>query len=90
MSKYHDYAHAMQSGVAMEMGYDDSSVTPKHLRVGINSAMVNDEAIAQLLMDKGIITKDEYEEAITAAMKREKERYEKRLTERFGRKISLA
>ena len=38
--RYLDAAHAMQTGVAFTMHQDSSQTDPKHLRVGINSAMV--------------------------------------------------
>ena len=54
---YDDYlkaAHAMQSGVAFKMHTDPSETQPKHLRVGVNSAMVEQSAIAKLLIDKAL------------------------------------
>jgi hypothetical protein len=86
--RYAAAAHAMQSGVAMDMESDPSgskgATTPKHLRVGVNSAMVTDEGLATLLIAKGVITLDEYTEAVTVAMEAEQARYEQLLTERFG------
>lgn len=81
----------MQSGVATEMNIPGRShtTTPKHLRVGVNSAMVDSSALAELLIAKGIITEDEYAEAIAAGMEREAKAYEDRLSEHYGRKITL-
>ncbi|HEV2375172.1 MAG TPA: hypothetical protein VGS19_23810 [Streptosporangiaceae bacterium] len=87
--RYFSAAHAMQSGVAAEMGYDPKSIEPKSLRVGVNSAMVDSSALAELLMAKGVITEDEYLEAIAAGMEREAATYEARLSEHFGQKITL-
>jgi len=81
MSEYTDKAHAMQSGVAMKMNFDPAETTPKHLRVGVNSAMCDHAALVRILMEKGILTQEEYEAAITAEMGREVERYEAWLTE---------
>lgn len=84
----------MQTGVALDMESDPSgtqgATTPKHLRVGVNSAMAEHGGLADLLIEKGIITEAEYREAVAAAMEREKERYEDILSERYGRKITLA
>lgn len=88
--RYHGAAHAMQSGVAAEMTKDNGPTTPKHLRVGVNSALVNQEGLAQLLIDKGLITEEEYTKAIADAMEREVGRYEERLAEMFGKGIHLA
>ena len=93
--RYVAASHAMQSGVAMDMTTDPNqksqgATTPKHLRVGINSAMVDASALAELLMAKGIITQAEYLEAIAAGMEREQARYEQILSRRTGSKITLA
>jgi hypothetical protein len=82
--KYHSLCHAMQSGVAMEMNYRDNPTTPKHLRVGVNSAMCDNAAMARLLMTKGIITEEEYFESLCTVMQEEVERYEKDLQEMAG------
>jgi len=92
MSDYHDKAHAMQSGVAMKMNIDPGETTPKHLRVGVNSAMCDHAALVRILIAKGILSQEEYEAEITAEMGREVERYEAWLTAHVGHgtKISLA
>jgi hypothetical protein len=89
MSEYERQAHATQSGVAMKMHHDETETTPKHLRVGVNAAMCDHAALARLLINKGLITHDEYVTAITAEMRQEKERYEAWLSERLGTKITL-
>lgn len=68
--------HAMQSGVAAEMG---PQCEPIHLRVGANSAIVSNDAITRLLIEKGVFTLDEYQAATADAMEREQARYEQRL-----------
>lgn len=79
MRSYEEAAHAMQTGVALEHARGGQDGSPKHLRVGVNSAQVNNAAIARLLIAKGIITMDEYTAAVTAEMNAEAERYEQRL-----------
>ena len=94
--RYERAAHAMQSGVAMTMhldhqdGHDTKDTEPKHLRTGINSALVDTAALVRLLVEKGIITADEYWKALADEMEREKESYEKPLSERLGRDVTLA
>ena len=92
--RYLDLLHAMQSGVASKMNYDggpDSGETsPKHLRVGVNAAMVDNSALANLLMEKGVITEDEYFAALAAGAEREKALYETWLSEHLGTNIHLA
>jgi hypothetical protein len=88
--EYHALVHAMQSGVAMEMNYDASSTEPKHLRVGVNVAIVEQSALWKLLVDKGLVSLDEMHEAILAAHRDEVASYEAELSERLGTKITLA
>lgn len=87
--EYYDAAHAMQTGVAHELERDPKTGTPKDLRVGINSAMVTDGALAQLLIAKGIFTEAEYAEAVRLEMCREVDRLEARLSAYYGRPITL-
>ena len=87
--RYQAAAHAMQSGVAMEMNYDSKSTQPKHLRVGVNSALVDSSALAELLITKGVITSGEYLDAIAARMEREAESYRARLQEHFGPGVDI-
>jgi hypothetical protein len=87
------YAHAMQSGVAMEIelrGLDDAAASPKHLRVGVNTAMADHAGLVRLLVEKGMFTEQEYMDAIAKSMKEEKERYERLLSKRLGKDIGLA
>lgn len=89
-SRYRAAVHAMQSGVAMEMQAGRADTEPKHLRVGINSALVDSSALAELLIAKGVITEGEYLEAIAAGMEREVRAHESWLSSRLGSNITLA
>jgi hypothetical protein len=71
-------AHAMQTGVKWEMETGSLDTTPKHLRTGVNSALVDCTAIARLLISKGIFTEDEYYTAVADEMEREVQRYRDR------------
>ena len=72
--------HAMQSGVAYEMELSNrhQATEPKHLRVGINNALVEVSALAKLFIDKGLISELEYLGALANAYEEEQHRYEKR------------
>ena len=89
IGRYTRAAHAMQSGVAMEMQKGSRVTEPKHLRVGVNSALVDSSALAELLIAKGVITEDEYHEALATGMEREVTTYEQRLSEQAGTTIRL-
>lgn len=82
--RYLAACHAMQSGVAQRMHQDSGETAPKHLRVGVNSAMVQSSVLAQLLMDKGIITEQEWFSALADAMERERDSYAKLISEHLG------
>jgi hypothetical protein len=83
--------HAMQSGVAQSMhtGKRDPGTEPKHLRVGVNNALVEASAIVKVLVDKGIFTPDEYFRAVNDLLKEEVARYEKELANHYGTDIKL-
>jgi hypothetical protein len=87
--RYETAAHAMQSGVAMEMNYNPKPTEAKHLRVGVNSALADSSALAELLISKGVITKDEYLEALAAGMEREAKTYQDRISGYFGTNVTL-
>jgi len=84
---YQQLQHAMQSGVAAE--HAKKSETMKDVRVGLNTALCDQAALVQLLEEKGIITREEYIDAITVEMGNEVRRYEQRLS-RGGSKVTLA
>jgi hypothetical protein len=79
----------MQSGVAMELGIDPSSGTPKHLRVGVNTALCDHGALVKLLVSKGIITEEEYFSEAANMMESEVKTYEQRLTRLIGTTVTL-
>lgn len=89
-SEYAQLAHAMQSGVAMMMQLEPDHVAPKHLRVGVNSSFSSQAGMAKLLMAKGVFTQEEYEVAVTEAMREEVESYKTLLSAAYGVEVHLA
>lgn len=87
--RYLAAAHAMQSGVAAKMNIDANDTTPKHLRVGINSAMSDNAALVSLLIEKGLISSEEYTKAIADQMEKERDSYARMLSEHYGKEIKL-
>lgn len=90
--EYEALQHAMQSGVKFEIegnGLANAAADPKHLRVGVNSVLCDHGALVGLLVRKGIITDEEYAEAIRDGMQQEVNRYKERLSERYGAKVTL-
>lgn len=75
---YEQAIHGVQSGVAYEMTLPDRqrATEPKHLRVGVNLAMVDHGALAYLLIEKGLFTVEEYKEALRLAANQEVAKYE--------------
>jgi hypothetical protein len=89
LERHHAAMHGMQAGVALDETHDPKNMTPKHLRVGINAAMSDAGGLAKLLIDKGLITEEEYLTAITESAEREHKTYEAAYSKRFGKKITL-
>ena len=56
----------------------------KHLRVGVDAAMVEHAGLVKLLVDKGIITTHEYFAAEVWAFDKELERLTKEVSKRYG------
>jgi hypothetical protein len=86
---YEEACHAMQTGVAAEMGFNPGPTDPKHLRVGINVALRDHASLARLLVAKGVITEQDYLDAIQAGMNEEVERYRQTLKDHYGADINL-
>lgn len=90
--RYQDACHAVQSGVAQEMLIDERrfATEPKHLRTGINIALRDQGSLVRLLIAKGVITEEEYVEAIADGMVEEQRDYEASLSKHYGTIITLA
>jgi hypothetical protein len=98
--EYLRLSHAMQSGVAMQLAREvakaggpalyNGACAPKHLRVGVNTAMSDAGGLVTLLISKGVITEEEYTAAVVEAMRREVAGLERELTEDIGTTIRLA
>lgn len=88
-ARYEAACHAMQTGVKLDMENGSNSASPKYLRVGVNSAMVEHSALVQLLVRKGLITDDEYFETLADGMEEEVKRYEDRLKVLYGVDVKL-
>ena len=88
--RYIDALHAVQSGVKIIMENDiDDETSLKHLRVGVNSALVDVSALAGLLIKKKIITQNEFLEALAERMEEEKISYEVVVSKFFGKRVVL-
>lgn len=87
---YNNLLHAMQSGVQMMRTKGFLRETePKHLRVGVNTAKCDHGALIKLLVAKGVISDEEYLDAIIEIMELEVKAYEEKLSERLGAEIKL-
>jgi hypothetical protein len=87
---YQEAGDAMVVGVGLEQGLGGKDGSAKQLRAGVNSALIESAALAALLIRKGLITEDEYLDVLEEFMNAEVERYEERLTAKFGRPVKLA
>lgn len=89
MARFAELAHAIQTGVAYDHAAGSKDGTPKHLRTGINLALVQHAAIVKLLIAAGVCTEQQYHEACIAELEAEVARYEARLAKRYGKTIRL-
>lgn len=85
-ARYDTASHAMQSGVKWELEQAEpiAACSPKHLRTGVNSAMVDTAAMAELLIRKGLISTEEYMTALAEGMEAEVRRYRERIAALAG------
>lgn len=89
LAEHQRWQHAMQTGVKMVLNYSLSEGDPKHLRVGMNTALVDHASLAQLLIAKGVFTDLEYLQAIRDGMRAEAERYEAEVSRVLGHRVTL-
>lgn len=79
-ARYEAALHAVQSGIATKMAMGiDRECEPKHLRVGVNSALVDTGTIVRLLVSKGVFTSEEFYAALAENMETEAAMYERAL-----------
>lgn len=82
--RYHAALHGMQTGVAHKMHHSPKETTPKHLRVGVNSAHVSVAALVRVLVGKGLFTREELNLALAQEMEAERDRYQDWLNTFYG------
>ena len=77
--------HRVQSAIAFFEGQRDAfglrcaETEPKHLRVGVNSALIETSALARLMFRKGLLTAKEYYDALIEAWEQEVDSYRARI-----------
>jgi len=100
--RYDEYTalmHAMQTGVKAlkeisdnfdSANTDTPETSPKHLRVGVNAAMVAIGALVQTMVEAGLIDYEKYIDNQLEFIKRDIKSYEDRLQAVYGTKIHLS
>jgi hypothetical protein len=76
---YRSALHGCQSAIAHRIslnGEKDASASPKHLRMGVDSSMITDAAIVNLLIKKGIFTMEEFDNEVRLAANDELARWQ--------------
>lgn len=82
--RYAAACHAMQTGVKHDLNLNPQAGSPAEARVGINIALRDHGSLIGLLVDKGLITQEEYEKAMADGMEEEVKMYEQRLKAQMG------
>lgn len=77
-TRYLRACHGVQSATKFILAHGDDFASDKHLRTGLNLVMSEFNAVAELLVEKGVIARLEYLEAIADGVEEERAR----LTER--------
>lgn len=77
--RYEAAIHGCQTAIAFELAKGETKqIDPKHLRVGINSSLIDSAALAKLLIDRSVFTEEQYYEALAEAAEAELANYERR------------
>lgn len=80
-----DLGHRVQSAIAFFEGRRDAfgercaETESKHLRVGVNSALVETSALARLMFRKGLMNASEYYDTLIEAWEQEVDSYRARI-----------
>jgi hypothetical protein len=87
---YEEAMHGVQSAIAYEMGqavvngHRHPPTEPKHLRVGVDGSKSDQGGLATLLIEKGVFTLEEYQEAMRLAANEELYKYQAMYGVTFG------
>jgi hypothetical protein len=85
-----DLMHAVQTGIEHSMSIPgDKQCEPKNLRLGVNSALIDSEALAIILIAKGIITERAMREAKLLLWQAEVKAYERHLSDHLSAEVKL-
>lgn len=68
IERYLAAAHAVQSGVAMEIMGGSEAASPKHLLTGIRCAMRYSGSLVDVLVAKGVVTESEAPDRLRAGL----------------------
>lgn len=68
---YEEAAHGVQTATAADMVMGGKAMEPKHMRVGIDLQKADMLGLIELLIAKGVFTKEEYMEYIRLAANEE-------------------
>ncbi len=92
---YEQSLHAIQTGVKIYLqrsypALDEKLIEAlKHFRTGLDARACDHCALVTLLINKGVIARDEYLQQIKLELHAEVKRYEDSLREMFGLDITL-
>lgn len=91
--RYQALGHAVQTGVAYDTTSEahmrDQLRANKHLRTGVNMRAVDNAALVDLLVEKGVFTRLEYAEKLVQFAENEVRSYEEKLKAAHGGKTEI-
>jgi hypothetical protein len=88
--RYNAEVHGIQSAVAFMQGRGLEPESDKTLRTGVNTAHASVQALAYLLISKGVFTLEEYATANADAARQERELYEAKATAAMGGETGIS
>lgn len=83
-ASYRRAAHALQTATKLLAQYKPPADRYLDNRMGLNTALAEAYGMAKLLMEKGIISQEEYETAMLSAVEEEVERHKRWIEEATG------
>lgn len=82
--RYENAMHAIMTGVGYVQTFDPNERDVKHLRTGINSALISNGALTRLLIDRGIFTEEEWYKTLADVAEHDVKTYQEMLKRHYG------
>jgi len=90
LNRYHAHGHAIQTGIKVLLGCNAThECEPKHLRVGISLSKTDHAGLVELLIEKGLFTRQEYFQKMEKMAAKERQNYQDRVRLVLGQNFTI-